>query len=607
MMTAEVNSQRPGWAEPVGFPRPHFRLRRVIGALGVLAVTSVALPWSPSPSLASTASTPVAAPLIPLDAFPVEPKCAFWDTFGAPRPPNRVHEGIDIGAAEGQPVYAVRAGVISKLWVDSPTNRGGNSFRLTSSDGTYFFYGHLSAFADGLTAGARVEAGQVLGYIGHTGNAGTVNHLHFEIHPNGGAAVNPFASLRAVDRCRKPAVVTTSNTLPATTVAAATTAAPTSAAPASAAPATAAPATAAPATAAPTTPAPAPATGATAATRLAIAAPSRVVNSAAGVGNRARSGTRTAYTVTGVGSVPAAATLVLVNVTAVSPGSDGHLTVLPCSAGSVSASTLNFRAGFLDATSALVAPVNGQICVETSASTHVTIDVVGYDGDWSAGVTSIRPTRLLERTTLVAGTPLVVKASGVGGVPPANGVSVTVSVENAAGAGSVALYACDKKQPKLGQVVVGGGPASTGVNTRLAADGTLCLLSSVGVDVTVDATAAWALGGSGKLRAVPAVRAYDSRGSGAVAAGQVVQVTLANDELPWAAKVASVVITGLGASSTGTIAAWPCGQNDPGTAAVTVAAGRTASATTFVGLGGGKLCVSPSTAMHILVDVTGGA
>ncbi len=547
-----------------------------------------------------------------MDAFPVQPRCAFWDTFGAARDGGaRSHEGIDIGAAEGQQVFAVRAGTITKIYRESPTNRGGNSFRLTASDGTYFFYGHLSAFVDGLTTGLKVSAGQVLGYVGHTGNAGTVNHLHFEIHPGGGAAINGYASLRAIDGCKKPSTPSANTvpqgTAPTTTVAATSATATakatplTTVAPASSAPGSSAP----PASAAPASATVSPATPSSAAL-LSISPPSRVVNSGGGLGSRASAGQRTSYQVLGVNGVPSTATLVLLNVYASGPGSSGHLVVLPCNAGPSTASTLNFRAGFSDATSALVAPIDGKVCVETSASTNVIIDVLGYDGDWSAGVTSIRPTRLLEPTTLVAGVPLPIKASGVGGVPPSNGVSVTVSSTNAAGAGTVTAYACDKQKSKVAQVVVGGGPNSTGVNTRLAADGTLCLVSNVNVEVTVDATAAWALGGSNKLRAVPPVRAYDSRGS-SVAAGQVVQLTLANDELPWSASIGAVVITGTNASQQGTITAWPCGQNQPSTVAATVTPGRTASSSVFVGLGGGKLCLSPSTAMDILVDVTGGA
>lgn len=592
-MTAEMSSLRPGWAEPVGSsPRPHFRRRRALGALVATGLASVAIVWAPSPATAVDAPAPVA-----LSAFPVQPPCAFWDTFGAPRPPGRVHEGIDIGAAEGKEVYAVADGSITKVYLDSPTNRGGNSFRLTAADGTYYFYGHLSAFAPGLALGTKVTAGQLVGYIGHTGNAGSVNHLHFEVHPGGGAAVNAYAALRAVDRCRRPAVVSTpANTLPPTTVAAAA---------ATSAPAAAPAATTPPAAA--TTPAAGPGSATSTPARLSMTAPVRVVNTAGGSGSRAAAGQRTAYTVTGVNSVPATATLLLVNVTASGPGSNGHLAVLPCAAQGSSAATLNFRAGMSDATQALVSPVNGQICIESSVTTNVAIDVVGYDGQLAAGVTSIRPTRLLEQTTLSPGVPLAVKASGVGGVPPANGVSITVTSENAAAAGNVAVYGCDRKRPKIAQVTVGGGPASTGLVARAGGDGTICLVSNVTVDVTVDATAAWAYGGSNKLRAVTAVRAFDSRGSGSVAPGRVVKLTIANDELTWAASVASVVVTGLDAAETGSITAWPCGQQQPGTETVVVSPGRVASASAFVGLGGGQLCLATSTTMNIIVDVTGGA
>jgi murein DD-endopeptidase MepM/ murein hydrolase activator NlpD len=75
----------------------------------------------------------------------------------------------------------------------------GNSIRLTIGDGTYFFYAHLDGFAAGLSAGQSVRAGQVIGYLGATG--ATSNHLHFEVHPQGGAAVNPYPIVKAVDAC----------------------------------------------------------------------------------------------------------------------------------------------------------------------------------------------------------------------------------------------------------------------------------------------------------------------------------------------------------------------------------------------------------------------
>jgi murein DD-endopeptidase MepM/ murein hydrolase activator NlpD len=66
---------------------------------------------------------------------------------------------------------------------------GGNQVKLLADDGTYYYYTHLDRFG----AGGRVSAGTVVGYVGNTGNAaGGPTHIHFEVHPGGGAAVNPF-------------------------------------------------------------------------------------------------------------------------------------------------------------------------------------------------------------------------------------------------------------------------------------------------------------------------------------------------------------------------------------------------------------------------------
>ena len=140
--------------------------------------------------------------------FPMNPmpKCALSKTsFGQPRPPDRVHEGIDIMASLGQEVYAVDNGVLWRQAVDGAANAvlSGNAWYVQLPDKTYFFYGHLSAFAPGLKVGDTVTRGQLIGYVGDTGNAGPLNyHLHFEVHPKGGAAVDPFPLLSIPKVCR---------------------------------------------------------------------------------------------------------------------------------------------------------------------------------------------------------------------------------------------------------------------------------------------------------------------------------------------------------------------------------------------------------------------
>ena len=141
------------------------------------------------------------SPAIPkLASFPLPRTCTFWDTWGAARAGGRHHEGTDIFARLDTPVLAVADGRIIKLKHDFPGSRGGNQFWLRGKDGTTYFYGHLDGFAKGIGVGVPVTAGQTIGYAGKTGLT-TVVHLHFEIHPGGGSAVNPYRTLRATSGC----------------------------------------------------------------------------------------------------------------------------------------------------------------------------------------------------------------------------------------------------------------------------------------------------------------------------------------------------------------------------------------------------------------------
>jgi murein DD-endopeptidase MepM/ murein hydrolase activator NlpD len=140
--------------------------------------------------------------------FPMDPKprCEMVRTsFGQPRSGGRVHEGLDIMASLGQEVYAVDNGVLSQQTVNGAANSSlsGNAWRLKMTDGTYYFYAHLSAFAPGLVQGSSVIKGQLIGYVGDTGNPGVGNyHLHFEVHPQGGAAVDPLPLLTVPTACK---------------------------------------------------------------------------------------------------------------------------------------------------------------------------------------------------------------------------------------------------------------------------------------------------------------------------------------------------------------------------------------------------------------------
>lgn len=138
---------------------------------------------------------------VTLEVFPVQGKCYYGDSYGYPRGGGRVHLGVDIIAPEGKLLYAAVSGTITKVYADYPGSMAGNGVRLSMDDGTYLFYAHMVGVADGIAVGAKVKAGQVVGAVGSTGNSGT-NHLHLEVHPQGGAAVNPYPLVKAIDGCQ---------------------------------------------------------------------------------------------------------------------------------------------------------------------------------------------------------------------------------------------------------------------------------------------------------------------------------------------------------------------------------------------------------------------
>src|SRR3546814_12499600 len=83
---------------------------------------------------------------------------------------------------------------------------GGTKIWVKGESGTYYYYAHLSAFAEGMHDGKLVEPGEVIGFVGDTGNArGGPPHLHFQIHPDGGAPVNPSPLLKVVDELARAA------------------------------------------------------------------------------------------------------------------------------------------------------------------------------------------------------------------------------------------------------------------------------------------------------------------------------------------------------------------------------------------------------------------
>jgi Peptidase family M23 len=147
---------------------------------------------------------------VPRLVFPIVAETSYVDDFGAPRGSGR-HQGNDLMAAKRSPVVAVESGRVLKY---RRSSAAGCMLYLYGRSGTTYMYIHLNndrtlrndnrggcrngiAYARGLQSNQRVRAGQLIAYVGDSGDAnGIASHLHFELHPNGGRAVSPYNHLR---------------------------------------------------------------------------------------------------------------------------------------------------------------------------------------------------------------------------------------------------------------------------------------------------------------------------------------------------------------------------------------------------------------------------
>lgn len=127
-------------------------------------------------------------------AFPVQGQSWYEDSWGAKREGGkRLHEGTDLFAEEGTPLFSVCAGEIEKLgW-----NRlGGERVGIRGEDGNYYYYAHLKEIESSLKIGQLITKGAFIGTMGHTGDALTTpDHLHFGIQLRDGTWINPYPFL----------------------------------------------------------------------------------------------------------------------------------------------------------------------------------------------------------------------------------------------------------------------------------------------------------------------------------------------------------------------------------------------------------------------------
>ena len=181
----------------------------VTGVLGVWVLAPPAAPrasTSPAevahsasaPAVAAATASAAAPPIAPAAPAVSAPAASFTDA----RSEGRVHDAIDILAPAGTPVLAVADGTVEKLF---DSERGGLTLYQFEPSGRYcYYYAHLQRYADGIAEKKAIRRGEVIGYVGSTGNASPdAPHLHFEIHRLGaerqwwkGESLNPYPVLR---------------------------------------------------------------------------------------------------------------------------------------------------------------------------------------------------------------------------------------------------------------------------------------------------------------------------------------------------------------------------------------------------------------------------
>lgn len=119
---------------------------------------------------------------------PVDGAVTFRDSWGEPRPEGRSHTGVDMMAATGTPLVAIESGTLSNL---SWHYAGGLGLYIEGDSGARWYYAHLDSYAAGISSGMRLTVGQLVGYVGSSGNA-SVPHLHLAYMPDGTYYENPY-------------------------------------------------------------------------------------------------------------------------------------------------------------------------------------------------------------------------------------------------------------------------------------------------------------------------------------------------------------------------------------------------------------------------------
>jgi murein DD-endopeptidase MepM/ murein hydrolase activator NlpD len=171
------------------------RIAAVVALIAIAIVLSVLYPALRHPLLLVVLWHQQPAELLPMPVEGVK-RAQLTDSWGSPRPGRRHHQGIDIFAARGTPIRSTTRGIVMTV---GDNRLGGHIVKVLGPGLEWHYYAHLDRFAD-VHAGEAVRPGDILGYVGNSGDAITTpTHLHYGIYGSVGGAMNPYPRLRAIN------------------------------------------------------------------------------------------------------------------------------------------------------------------------------------------------------------------------------------------------------------------------------------------------------------------------------------------------------------------------------------------------------------------------
>ena len=363
---------------------------------------------------------------------------------------------------------------------------------------------------------------------------------------------------------------------------------------------------------------PAPATAPAA--RYSPLAPTRLVDTRNGTGTKVARLAAGCTLVINPGLDPTV-TAVAVNITAVDTVGDGYVTAYPCGVERPNVSAVQALNGRTVAGMAVVPlGANGTFCVFSSVSTELIADLFGsYAKDIGSKFEPVAPVRMYDSRSatnrLAAGTILRVPIVRSGGAPAgATAAALTLHAVSATGTGYASVFPCSSSVPVVSNInVVNGSSVTNHVEVALNTAGEVCVYLSVAMHVAVDFSGWFGAGGSSEFYAVAPYRALDTRNgiglTGAFAANVDRALTMAGTKgLPAAGSLRAIVaeVTAVSPTAVGYVTVHPCLVPVPSVSMVRYAVGANA-ATSVVGTDdtAGRWCISASTQVHVLVDVSG--